>query len=230
MPRTRTGSAGRCEQQFLPAATVPAGRVPVTTVPLPLIRNARSTHSRTGAAGVGCGRRAASRPAPPGAGQALAGAGADRDRLHLAQAALWPRSWSRAPAAGSYGSARSARVTTSRPWLMPRAFDGSQVLLRLRHPALVGGHGEQDRRAPPPPRPACWAPTVRAPGTSTNATCWPVGSVSQANPRSMVSPRRRSWPTGPAPSGQGPDQRGLTVIDVPGGRYHLHAGQVPAGG
>ena len=43
------------------------------------------------------------------------------------------------------------------------------------------------------PTPASMLGTnLSCPGTSTNATCSPLGSVNQAKPRSMVRPRRRS--------------------------------------
>ena len=60
--RTRTCRIAGVSRSSSPRRTVPAGSVPVTTVPLPVMLNARSTHSRTGALG-GSGR--AARPARP---------------------------------------------------------------------------------------------------------------------------------------------------------------------
>jgi len=48
-PRTRTVRPDGASTSSWPFLTVPAGKVPVTTVPAPRIVNDRSIHSRTGA-------------------------------------------------------------------------------------------------------------------------------------------------------------------------------------
>jgi hypothetical protein len=60
-PRIRAGRRDGVSRISCPIATVPAGSVPVTTVPLPRMLNDLSTHSRTGAAGSGAGSNAINR-------------------------------------------------------------------------------------------------------------------------------------------------------------------------
>jgi hypothetical protein len=47
-PRILAGRSDGVSSNSCPVVTVPAGSVPVTTVPLPLMLNDRSTQSRTG--------------------------------------------------------------------------------------------------------------------------------------------------------------------------------------
>ena len=119
-PLILAGRSDGASSSSRPVVTVPAGSVPVTTVPLPLMLNARSTQSRTGAAGSGTGSAATSRdsasrssgrPAPVTALTATAGAAPRLVREMRSSACR---------VAGP-GSARSLRVTASRPCLMPTA-------------------------------------------------------------------------------------------------------------
>ena len=190
MPRTRTAASAGVSTSSCRSRMVPAASVPVTTVPLPLMLNARSTQSRTGASRSGLGRRPASRPSA----SVSCGRPAPLTAL-TATASTWPRlvaaMRSRAWRIASAGSARSARVTTSRPWLMPRACTAARCSsdcgIQPSSAATVNS------TAGTGPTPASMLGTKRScPGTSTNASRSPEGSVSQQNPRSMVRPRRRS--------------------------------------
>ena len=119
-PRILAGRSDGVSSSSCPVVTVPAGSVPVTTVPLPLMLNDRSTQSRTGAAGSGTGSAATSRssasrrsgsPAPVTALTATAGT------VPRLVREMWSSAWRIA----GPGSARSLRVTASRPCLMPTA-------------------------------------------------------------------------------------------------------------
>jgi len=175
-----------------PARTVPACRVPVTTVPLPLMANTRSSHSRTPLRGSGRGRRAASLPS------AATRSGRPWPVSALTATAsilVWPRLVSAilsvACRSAGAGSARSARVTTRIPWRTPRASIAARCSAdwgfqpsSAATTNITAGAG---------PAPASMLDTNRScPGTSTNAISSPDGSVVHAKPRSMVMPRRRS--------------------------------------
>ena len=173
-----------------PVRMVPAGSVPVTTVPLPLMLNDRSTHSRTGAAVSGTGSAAARRasaarrsgsPAPV---TALTGTASTWPRLV-------PEICSSACRVAGPGSARSQRVTASRPCRMPIASMAARCSADcgIQPPSAA----TTSSTAGTGPTPASMFGTNRSwPGTSTKASRSPPGSVIQANPRSMVSPRRCS--------------------------------------
>ena len=60
-PRIRAARRDGVSRICWPIETVPAGSVPVTTVPLPRMLNDLSTHNRTGAAASGAGSDATSR-------------------------------------------------------------------------------------------------------------------------------------------------------------------------
>ena len=173
-----------------PAVTVPAGSVPVTTVPLPRMLNDRSTQSRTGAAGSGAGSAATSRAS------ASRNSGSPAPVTALtATASTAPRlvreTKSSACRVAGPGSARSHRVTASRPCLMPTASMAARCSADwgIQPPSAA----TTSSTAGTGPTPASMFGTKRScPGTSTKARRSPPGSVIQANPRSMVSPRRRS--------------------------------------
>ena len=80
MARILTGRPAGASSSSSPVRTVPAGSVPVTTVPLPVMLNTRSTHSRTGASASGAGSVGGQLGQRcPQLGQALPGHRADRD-------------------------------------------------------------------------------------------------------------------------------------------------------
>ncbi len=172
-----------------PVVRVPAVRVPVTTVPAPLIVNARSTHSRTlpEAAGdlavaVTSSRTLMSsgRPSPVVAETVTIGAASS----------VVPRScaltW--AFVVSTESGARSARVMTTRPWVMPRALIASRWSLDWACQPLSAAMTKQAMGAGPSPA-SMFERNFSCPGTSTKASSRPEGRVVQAKPRSMVSPR-----------------------------------------
>ena len=69
------------------------------------------------------------------------------------------------------------------------------MLLALGHPALGGRHHEHAASTAPTPA-SMFLRNRTCPGTSTNASSCPDGSVVKANPRSMVRPRVFSSATG----------------------------------
>ena len=178
MPRTRTGRMEGVITSSSPRRTVPAGSVPVTTVPLPITLNARSTQIRTGAPASGTGRPAASRSsAPTSAGRpspvaALTATASTSPRL---DAAISRPAW----ASAGPGSARSARVTASRPCRMPRA----SITARCSADCGIqpSSAATTNSTAGTGPTPASMFVTNRScPGTSTKASRSPDGRVSQA--------------------------------------------------
>ena len=189
--RTRTGRMAGVSVSSSPVRTVPACNVPVTTVPLPFMANTRSSHNRTALRGPGCGSRAASRPSaavssgrPRPSSALTATASVSGPRL---VPAICPAAWRMAGA----GSARSARVTTSRPARTPSA----SIAARCSADCGIqpSSAATTNMTAGAGPAPASMLDTKRScPGTSTNASCSPDGSVIQAKPRSMVIPRRCS--------------------------------------
>jgi hypothetical protein len=189
-PLILTGRMDGVSSSSWPALTVPAGSVPVTTVPLPRMLNDRSTQSRTGAAGSGAGSAATSRASA----SRSSGSPAPVTAL-TATASTAPRlvreTKSSACRVAARGSARSHRVTASRPCLMPTASMAARCSADwgIQPPSAA----TTSSTAGTGPTPASMFGTKRScPGTSTKATRCPPGSVIQANPRSMVSPRRRS--------------------------------------
>ena len=188
--RTRTGRIEGVTTSSSPWWMVPAGSVPVTTVPLPVMLNARSTQSRTGPLGSGTGRLCASlssavsssgRPLPVTALTATAGTA---PRLLRPISAL-------ACAIAAAGSARSARVMTRTPRRMPSASTAARCSADCG--IQPSSAATTNSTAGTWPTPASMLGTKRScPGTSTNASCSPDGRVSQTKPRSMVRPRRRS--------------------------------------
>ena len=128
-----------------PARTVPACKVPVTTVPLPLMANTRSSHSRTPPRGSGSGSRAASRPSaatrsgrpwPVSALTATASIRAETGVCDLERGL--PQ---RGRRIGQVGPGDHQD-----PVADAEGVDRREMLGRLRHPALVGGHHEHHRR------------------------------------------------------------------------------------
>ena len=202
----------------------------MTTVPLPRMVNARSTQSRTGASGSGAGSRATSRSsAARSSGRPAPVTRADRDRLDRA-AARWRRARRGASPVAGAGSARSARVTTSRPCRTPSASSaarcsadcgiqpssaattnsaagtGPTPASMFGHEPLVPGHvDEGDRRAG----------GQRGPGEA---------EVDGHAPAALLGP-----PVGFHP-GQRADQGRLAVVDVPGGGDDVHVSSVTPGG
>ena len=165
-PRTRTVQSA-CSSRS-PRRTVPAGSVPVTTTPAPFTVKCRSTQSRTSASRSGCGTaeststnvvRKVSRPAPVRALTGTTGAPAREVRASSAAA----RSTIGA------GSARSERVTATRPCRTPSACSAA------RCSAACGIHGSSAATTSSAtgtgPTPASIVLMNRSwPGTSTNAT------------------------------------------------------------
>ena len=82
-------------------------------------------------------------------------------------------------------------MTTSRPWRTPSADSASTCSADCG--IQPSSAATTSSTAGTGPTPASIVVTNRScPGTSTNATSAPEGSVVQANPRSIVMPRRRS--------------------------------------
>ena len=190
MPRILAGRRDGVSSSSCPDRMVPAGSVPVTTVPLPRMLNDRSTHSRTGAAASGTGSEATSPPSAarssgsPAPVTALTATASTEPRLDRARC-------SSACRVAGPGSARSQRVTASRPCRMPIASMAARCSADcgIQPPSAA----TTTSTAGTAPTPASMFGTNRSwPGTSTKASRSPSGSVIQANPRSMVSPRRRS--------------------------------------
>ena len=153
--RPRTASVRPASSSWSPIAIRPAPRVPVTTVPAPRDREARSTHSRTrpSVARLRQGRRPAGRSAARSSARP-APVGADTGhRVEPRRGWRGPAGAGRRPAPRRAGSAlaRSARVTASTPCLMPQCLDGIQVFRALPAPALVGRDHQQHRRHRPDP-------------------------------------------------------------------------------
>ena len=102
-----------------------------------------------------------------------------------------PARWARASSRARSGSRRSLRVTTSSPWRTPSAASASTCSADWG--IQPSSAATTSSTAGTGPTPASIVVTNRScPGTSTNATSAPEGSVVQANPRSIVMPRRRS--------------------------------------
>ena len=189
-PLTRSGRMAGVSTSSSPARTVPACRVPVTTVPLPLMANTRSSQSRTPPPGSGSGSRAASLPSAatssgrPWPVSALTATASTSPRL--VSAIL-----SAACSSAGAGSARSARVTTSSPWRTPRASIAARCSADWGIQPSSAATTNITPGAGPAPA-SIFVMNRSCPGTSTNAISSPDGSVIQAKPRSMVMPRRCS--------------------------------------
>ena len=190
-PRTSTSLSppAVATLRLSPTRKVPAASVPVTTVPAPFTLKARSTHRRTGACASGTGTaartsssacRSAAMPSPVGADTGIMGASASGV----------PASCVRISAVRST-VARSLRVSAIMPCSTPSARKASRWSVDWAcHPSSAATTKRTTGAGPTPasilPRNFSW------PGTSTKATSAPEGSVVQANPKSMVSPRRFS--------------------------------------
>ena len=142
------------------------------------------------------------------------------------RAARAPPRW-RARAVSSSTRSRFVNATTAAGHA--EHVEDLQVLLRLRLPSLVGGHHEQHEPDRTDARRACCAMNRSWPGTSTNPTSRPLGSV---------APRVAQVDREPAPlllvpavgvdAGERDDQRGLAVVDVPGRRETGRAATGPS--
>jgi len=189
-PRTVTVRPGGTSSSSSPTRSVPPASVPVTTVPAPRMVNARSTHRRTSASTSGAGSlvtnwlnaaRSSSSPAPVEPETQTAGI---RPKVE-------PARCSSASSRANSGSIRSLRVTTSRPCRTFSACSASRCSADCG--IQPSSAATTNSTAGTGPTPASMFGTNRScPGTSTNATVAPVGRVVQANPRSMVMPRRSS--------------------------------------
>ena len=190
MARTRTGRMDGLMTSSSPQRTVPDGNVPVTTVSPPSTPKARSTQIRTGAPGSGAGRlrarRASASTSPGSPSPVTALTASDSTSPRLVAAISGAASDSAGP-----GSARSIRVTTSRPRRMPSASTAARCSADCGF--QPSSAATTNSTAGTGPTPASMFGTKRSwPGTSTKASCSPEGRVSQAWPRSMARPRPRS--------------------------------------
>ena len=164
----------------------------MTTVPAPDTENARSTQSLNRCAGSGRGTprrtpssaaRNSSRPVPFWADTATTGA------LRRPVPANSPLTC--CVTAPTRSGARSALVRTISPRSIPNAANASRWSLDWACQPSSTATTKQTTGAGPSP--ASILPRNRScPGTSTKATLLPDGRSVQANPRSMVSPRRFS--------------------------------------
>ena len=208
---SRTPSAVARESTS-PSASVPADRVPVTTVPAPLMENARSSHMRTRAAGSGCAAAASissrvalssSTPSPVRAETVTSGAS---DSVVFANS----RRTCASVSARRASSARSARVSTMTASVTPKALTASRWSSDCS--CQPSSAATTNITAGAGPTPASMLPrNFSCPGTSTNATSRPEGSRVHTNPRSMVRPRTRS---SSHRSGSSP-VKALTSVDFP---------------
>ena len=161
-----------------PVRSVPAGRVPVTTVPAPPMVNDRSTHRRTSAAGSAAGsadpsaassERSSPRPSPVTAETHTAGTSASGV----------PARASRASARASSGSIRSLRVITRTPCRTPSA--ASAARWSADWGIQPSSAATTNIAAGTGPTPASMLGRNRRwPGTSTKATVRPSSSVVEA--------------------------------------------------
>ena len=144
-PLTRSGRRAGVSTSSSPVRTVPACRVPVTTVPLPLMANTRSSQSRTPPPGSGSGSRAASRPSAatssgrPWPVSALTATASTSPRL--VSAILSFGLLQRGRRVGQVGPGDHQQ-----PVADAEGVDRREMFGRLGHPALVGGHHEQHPR------------------------------------------------------------------------------------
>ena len=165
--------------------------VPVTTVPAPLAANTRSTQSRgrprsaaRGAEASMSSRatRSSARPRPERESTASTSVGRNE-----AAASRCSSISSRASSRRS-SSTRSAFVITARPCEMPsRSRIRRCSSLCGIHPSVAATTRIAASTAPTPA--SMFLRNRTCPGTSTNPSCCPDGSLVKANPRSMVRPR-----------------------------------------
>ena len=192
-PRMRTGRVPGTISISSPTLIDPSTRVPVTTVPNPLMRKTRSM-GRRGRPRSGRGSawsRSASRavtssgmPSPVTAETSTMRApSSDVPRSTLTTSCLTSSSQS--------GSTRSRLVSTTRPRFTSRRSSTSTC---SRVCGITPSSAATTRSAASRPcAPASMLRMKRAwPGTSTIPTSRPLGSVRCANPRSIVMPRRFS--------------------------------------
>ncbi len=237
-PRTLTGSDDGVSSSSWPLRIVPAGSVPVTTVPAPLIVNERSIHSRTGGAlrRTAAERRRQAAEGGPQLVKALAGDGADRDRLDGAEAGS--RDLGQGLTGGRAGVGQVGPGDDEETVPDPEGVDGGEVLGRLRHPAAVGRHHEHDggdraeagQHVRHEPLVAgdvdegeflCRRAAVACRAAIRGRQGHPgVAEVDRHATAAFLRPPVRLHP------GQRADQRRLAVVDVPGGGDHVH--QAPA--
>ena len=150
--RTRTVSSPGTTRRFAPRASAPPRSVPVTTVPRPLIRNARSTARRTGRADSATQPRIGQHPVAE-----------CHERRHATPRS--PRRWSPTRPRSALRRAPWMRAVRQRPRTPRRPLcgheiglgDGHQrvpdvqrveqveVLMGLGAEAVIGGHDEQGR-------------------------------------------------------------------------------------
>ena len=177
-PRIRTVRMAGATVSSSPGCTVPACKVPVTTVPLPLMANTRSSHSRMAPRGSGRGRRAVSLPSAavssgrPWPVSALTATASSSPRLV-------PEIVRTACRNAGPGSARSARVTASTPWRTPRASIAARCSADWGiQPSSAATTNITAATGPTPA--SMFVMNRSCPGTSTNASSSPDGSVVHA--------------------------------------------------
>ena len=223
-PRTRTVRPEGASASSWPFLTVPAGKVPVTTVPAPLMVNDRSIQSRTGALAAGAGSLMAADQADEGGLEVvepLAGHRADTDRFDGAEAG--PRDLGaglpgRRGGVGQVGAGDDQEAVAD-----AEGVHGRQVLGGLRHPAAVGRHHEHDggNRAEPGEhvRDESLVPRdVDERQPLPRRECHPgVAEVDGHAPAAFLRPAVGFHP------GERADERGLAVVHVPRGRDDVHS-------
>ena len=224
MARMRAGRASGPTTTWSPTASAPPVSVPVTTVPLPFAANTRSTHRR-------------GRPRSPAAG--VEATSSSRARAEVVEAGARDAA-DRHDRRGLEERAGDVVGHVQRGQLEPLGVDevglrqgddavadaeqleDAQVLLALRLPTLGGGDDEQ-------------AGVDRAhPGQHVAEETNVAGHVDEADrlarrehgvgeaevdrqppPLLLLEPVR-------VRAGEGQHQRGLAVVDVPGGGHHPH--------
>ena len=195
-----------------PGAIPSPQSVPVTTVPAPGSENDRSTNRRGRPPAVRLCRRPASRSSAARTRSTPSPVTAETGTISGPAPTR-----SRASAAAASGGARSARVTATTPSPTPEQAQHRQVLLRLRHDAVVGGDAEQV------------AVDTARPGDHVAHEALVARDVDQAHRAARRQAERREAELDRDAAGllgrqavrvaprQGEDQRGLAVVDVPGG-------------
>src|SRR6266498_4796535 len=176
-----------------PTAIEPPVSVPVTTVPAPRMVNTRSMNWRGLASRPGRGARAtrsssaarsSSIPSSLAAEHATIGAPSSRVPSSFPSICL-------ARPASAFSSTRSSLVRATTAPLAP----STSTIWRCSsdwgfHPSSAATTNSTSRTGPTPA--SMFLTNRSCPGTSTNPISWPDGSVVQANPRSIVRPRRFS--------------------------------------
>ena len=185
-------------RRFAPRASAPPRSVPVTTVPRPLIRNARSMARRTGRADSAtqpgsASTRSRSPTSPARSSSIPSPVVPDTTTIGAPASAV---DASRAATSSHTSPVRSA-ATRSAFVMATSACRTSSASSRsrcswvwARRPSSAA---TTSRAASISPAPTSMLPTSRSwPGTSTKSSSVPSGSVRCAYPTSMVIPRRRS--------------------------------------